>query len=127
MVAYRKLQSWAKLKHTKKITFYFLFILVRTTSKSIQFINKPVFLFWFFPCCCFAFISKAATAKNHHFIYIRSQYAMLGSWSKLETYQNSPNAFKINITFKLSSYPWKSVEKWPTFFKNSSPKQNNIK
>jgi hypothetical protein len=33
-------------KHTKKkLQFYFLFILVRTTTKFIQFINKPVFLF----------------------------------------------------------------------------------
>jgi hypothetical protein len=53
----------------KKRRFYFLFILVRTTTKSIQFMNKPVFLFWFFPCCCFAFISKAATTKNRQFIY----------------------------------------------------------
>jgi hypothetical protein len=49
--------------------FYFLFILVRTTTKSIQFINKPVFLFSFFPCCCFAFISKQQQQKNRHFIY----------------------------------------------------------
>jgi hypothetical protein len=33
-------------KHTKKkLRFYFVFILVRTTTKSIQFIKKPVFLF----------------------------------------------------------------------------------
>jgi hypothetical protein len=31
---------------------------VRTTTKSIQFINKLLFLFSFFPCCCFVFISK---------------------------------------------------------------------
>jgi hypothetical protein len=37
------------------------FILERTTTKSIQFIYKPVFLFRFFPCCCFASIRKAAT------------------------------------------------------------------
>jgi hypothetical protein len=43
--------------------------LVSTTTKSIQFIKKPVFLFWFFPCCCFGFISKAATTKNRQFIY----------------------------------------------------------
>jgi hypothetical protein len=56
----------------KKMTFYFLFVLVRTITKSIQFINKPVFLFWFFSCCCFgcfAFISKQATTKNRYFIY----------------------------------------------------------
>jgi hypothetical protein len=41
----------------------------RTATKSIQFIHKPVFLFRFLPCCCFAFISKAATTKNRHFIY----------------------------------------------------------
>jgi hypothetical protein len=53
----------------KKLRFYFLFILVRTTTKSMQFINKPVFLFLFFPCCCFAFISKQQQQKNRHFIY----------------------------------------------------------
>jgi hypothetical protein len=40
-----------------------------TTTKSIQFINKPVFLFSFFPCCCFDFISKQQQQKNRHFIY----------------------------------------------------------
>jgi hypothetical protein len=60
----------ARPKHNKKKwRFYFLFILVRTTTKSIQFINKPVFLFSFFPCCCFAFISKQQQQKNRHFIY----------------------------------------------------------
>jgi hypothetical protein len=53
----------------KKLRFYYLFILVRTTTKSIQFINKPVFLISFFPCCCFAFISKQQHQKNRHFIY----------------------------------------------------------
>jgi hypothetical protein len=47
----------------KNDDFIFCFLLVRTTTKSIQFINKPVFLFWFFPCCVFGFISKAATTK----------------------------------------------------------------
>jgi hypothetical protein len=28
-----------------------------------------VFLFWFFPCCCFGFISKAATTKNIQLMY----------------------------------------------------------
>jgi hypothetical protein len=59
-----------RLKHNKKKWwFYFLFVLVRTTTKSIQFINKPVFLFSFFPCCYFAFISKQQQQKNRHFIY----------------------------------------------------------
>jgi hypothetical protein len=62
-------------KHNKKkLRFYFLFILVRTTqlrtaTKSIQFINKPVFLLSFFPYCCFAFISKQQQQNNRHFIY----------------------------------------------------------
>jgi hypothetical protein len=47
-----------------------------TTTKSIQFINKPVFLFWFFPCFCFAFISKVATTKNRHFIYDQSMLCL---------------------------------------------------
>jgi hypothetical protein len=54
---------------TKKITIFFFLILVRTTTKSIQFINKPVFLFSFLPCCCFAFIIKQQQQKNLHFIY----------------------------------------------------------
>jgi hypothetical protein len=55
--------------YEKKWRFYFLFILERTTKKSILFMNNPVFLFWFFPCCCFGFIGKAATTKNRQFIY----------------------------------------------------------
>jgi hypothetical protein len=56
--------------YTKKKLRFFLFILVRTTTKSIQIISKPVmFLFWFFSCCCFGFINKAATTKNCQFIY----------------------------------------------------------
>jgi hypothetical protein len=62
--------SKSRSKHTwKKLRFYFLFILVITTTNSIEFINKPVFLFWFFPCCCFGFTSKAATTKDRQFIY----------------------------------------------------------
>jgi hypothetical protein len=53
----------------QKWRFYFMLSLVRTTTKSIQFISKPVFSFWFFPCCCFGFICKAATTKNRQFIY----------------------------------------------------------
>jgi hypothetical protein len=51
---------------TKKMTCLFWYA---SYAKSIQFINKPVFLFSFFPCCCFAFISKQQQQKNHHFIY----------------------------------------------------------
>jgi hypothetical protein len=50
-------------------TLLFLFVLVRTTTKSIQFINKPVFLLSFFHCWYFAFISEAATTKKRQFIY----------------------------------------------------------
>jgi hypothetical protein len=60
----------ARPKHNKKkYDLFFLFILVRTTTKSIQFIKKPVFLFSFFLCCCFAFISRQQQQKNLHFIY----------------------------------------------------------
>jgi hypothetical protein len=66
--------------YEKKQRLYFLFILVRTPTTSIQFISKQVFLFWFFLCCCFAFISKAATTKNRHFIYDLSMLSLdLGS------------------------------------------------
>jgi hypothetical protein len=70
------LLSHLKPKHTKKRRYYIFFILVRTTTKSIQFIYKPVFLFWFFPCCCFGFISKAATTKNCQFIYNLSMLSL---------------------------------------------------
>jgi hypothetical protein len=57
-----------------------LFILVHTTTKSIQFINEPVFLFWFVSYSCFGFISKAATTKNRQFIYDLSMLCLgLGS------------------------------------------------
>jgi hypothetical protein len=46
-----------------------MFILVRTTTKFIQLINKPGFLLGFFPFCCFGFISKAATTNNRQFKY----------------------------------------------------------
>jgi hypothetical protein len=51
----------SRLKYTKKKwRFYFLFILVSTTTKSIQFMKKTsVFVL----ICCFAFISKAETTK----------------------------------------------------------------
>jgi hypothetical protein len=47
------------------------------------FTNKPVFLFCFFPCCCFALISKAATTKNRQFIY---DYSMLCLGLELNIY-----------------------------------------
>jgi hypothetical protein len=57
----------------RKMNYYFIFIKFlfwyTTQTKSIQFINKPLFLFWLFPCYCFGFISKAATTKNRQFIY----------------------------------------------------------
>jgi hypothetical protein len=63
----------------KNCRLYVLFILVRTTTISIQFIIKPVFWFWLFPCCCFAFISEAVTTKNSQFIYDLSMlYSGLG-------------------------------------------------
>jgi hypothetical protein len=50
--------------HTKtKWRFYFLFILVRTTTKSIKFIKKTSVFVLIYSMCCFAFISKAATTK----------------------------------------------------------------
>jgi hypothetical protein len=69
-------------KYTKKTTIWYLVILVRTTKKSIQSINKPVFLFWFFSCCCFGFISKAATTKNRQFVSDFSMICMFGPWIK---------------------------------------------
>jgi hypothetical protein len=66
----------AKLKHTKKNDdFIFMFILVRTTTKSIQFIKKSVFLF-FFSCCCFGFFGKAATIKNRQLIFDLSMLSL---------------------------------------------------
>jgi hypothetical protein len=62
-------------KHTNK-NWRFLFFIYFITTKSIKFINKPMLWFWFFPCCCFGFVSKAATTKNCQFIeYRRSQFA----------------------------------------------------
>jgi hypothetical protein len=72
-------ETWAlpaKPKYNKKKwRYYFLFILVRTTTKSIQFTNKPVFLLLFFPCWYFAFISKAATIKIVNLYTISVCYA----------------------------------------------------
>jgi hypothetical protein len=46
------------------------FVYFGTHNNKIHIIiNKPVFLFSVFPCCCFAFISKQQQQKNHHFIY----------------------------------------------------------
>jgi hypothetical protein len=42
----------------KKMTILFFVYFGTHNNKTIQFINKPVFLFSFFPCFCFAFISK---------------------------------------------------------------------
>jgi hypothetical protein len=85
----------------KKRRFYFLFILARTTTKSIQFINKPVFLFWFFPYCCFGFISKAATTKNRQFI--RSQYAMLGALASASVVSTLKSVcLSVKTTLRLS-------------------------
>jgi hypothetical protein len=52
----------------KKMTIFFLFILVRTTTKSIQFINKPVF---------FVLVLLAKQQQQESSIYIQTQYAML--------------------------------------------------
>jgi hypothetical protein len=51
------------------ILFFVYFGTPYKLYKSIQFIHKPVFLFWFFPCCCFGFTNKAATTKNRQIIY----------------------------------------------------------
>jgi hypothetical protein len=55
------------------------FVYFGTHNNKIDTIYKQtrVFVYSFFPCCCFAFISKQQQQKNLHFI-IRSQYAMVG-------------------------------------------------
>jgi hypothetical protein len=52
-----------------KISKNYDFFLVCTTTKPKQFINKAVFLYRFFPWCCFGFINKTATTKKFQLIY----------------------------------------------------------
>jgi hypothetical protein len=104
-----------------------LFILVLTTTKSIQFINKPVFLFWYFACCCFGFISKAATTKivslKKSKINIRFQYDMPWTFWKIWKVQilsyvlYHPNDFWFRNEF-WNNVISKSIicRVWKTFF-----------
>jgi hypothetical protein len=71
----------------------------RTSTKSIEIINKPVFLFWFFRCCCFGFISKAATTKNRQFIFDLSLLC-LGTKITIKTALHTPGKIAI-CTLKL--------------------------
>jgi hypothetical protein len=85
-------------KHNKKKwRFYFLFILVRTTTKSIQFINKPVFLFSFFRVVVLLLLANSNNYKNRHFIY---DLSML--WLCLGLYHHCPNPGKDH--FNLSKH-----------------------
>jgi hypothetical protein len=77
-------------KFEKKMTILF-FVYFGTYNNKIHTIYKQtsvfvlvfsMFLFWFFPCCCFGFISKAATTKNLQFIYDLSMLC-LGLGKKL--------------------------------------------
>jgi hypothetical protein len=78
--------SHASRPQKKNDDIFILFILVRTTTKSIQFINKPVFLLSFFPCWYFAFISKGATTKKRQFIYDLSMLCLgLGTHTVMNT------------------------------------------
>jgi hypothetical protein len=71
------LHTLPRPKHNKKKwRYYFLFILFRPTTKSIQFINKPVFLLWFFHVDVLLLLAMQQQQKT--LIYIRSQNAMLG-------------------------------------------------
>jgi hypothetical protein len=76
----------------EKITNYYgriptnaqaFFVFGTHNNKIHTFYKKQLFLFWFFPCCCFAFISKAATTKNLQFIY---DLSMLGPWYRPELF-----------------------------------------
>jgi hypothetical protein len=64
-----KINKIPRPKHTKKMTILF-FVYFGTHNNKIHTIYKQISNFvWFFTCCCFAFISKAATTKNRKFIY----------------------------------------------------------
>jgi hypothetical protein len=60
----------------KKMTIFCLFVLVRTTTKSIQFINKPFVFVFIFSILLFCFYYQTATTKKSSF-YIRFQYTMV--------------------------------------------------
>jgi hypothetical protein len=49
--------------------FIFLFFWYAQQQNPYKLLKKPMFLFWFSPCCCIGFISKVATTKNRQFIY----------------------------------------------------------
>jgi hypothetical protein len=56
----------------KKNDLIFCLLLLCTTTKPKQIINKPVHCSVFvlvFPCCCFDFIRKIATTKSWKFTY----------------------------------------------------------
>jgi hypothetical protein len=65
----------------KKILFFVCF---GTHNNKIHTMYKQTSVFvLIFPCCCFAFISKAATTKNRYFIYHLSMICLgLGSRPK---------------------------------------------
>jgi hypothetical protein len=69
-VGFELMTFFQGLKHTKKkLRFYSLFILERPTTKSIQFINKPVFLFWFFHVVVLVLPAKQQQQKSSIYIF----------------------------------------------------------
>jgi hypothetical protein len=69
--------------YEKKLRFYFLFILVRTTTKSLQFINKPIF--WFFTCFGFVLVLLAKQQQQKVNLYTISVYTYAWGLEKHKT------------------------------------------
>jgi hypothetical protein len=64
-----EVQIYQGPKHTKKNDDFIFCLFWYAQQQNLYNLYKPVFLFSFFPCCCFGFISKVATTNNRQFIY----------------------------------------------------------
>jgi hypothetical protein len=79
-----KTQAYEK-KHDDFIFCFFWY-----AQQQNQYNLYPVFLFWFFPCCCFGCISKAATTNNRQLVYNLSRLYLV-----LENHQSKKKSEKI--------------------------------
>jgi hypothetical protein len=99
-----------KAQPYKKMTILF-FVYFGTHNNKIHTIYKQASVFvLIFPCCCFGFISKAATTKNRQFIYDLSMLC-LGLDKNIKIFRNRsrylfPNSFqKMTRTFFSCIHP----------------------
>jgi hypothetical protein len=66
----------ASPKHNKKKDDFFFVYFGPHNNKSIQFINKPVFLFHFFHVDFLLLLANSNNNKNRHFIYVLSMLCL---------------------------------------------------